>query len=390
MPEFLQLIESIRSEEASVQRLFGSEEGDVSVREALRRRQGPQYKQRLLEAAQFTAEVFSGRRAMWQLREALSTSDFPIYFGDTLDRLVLQEYREAPSDWRQFLRTSVVRDFRTVDRYRFSDGDQVLDRVAQGANYPAGDRDEASYSFRVNKYGRRIPILWEALVNDDLDALRQMPSVLGRAARRTENRFASSLYVANAALYNGGFGNVDTAVLSLSALEAAYNAMAGFRDANGEPIFNRPAYLVVDPVLELTAQRIVGTMQVQWIGTPPLQPPATAVAWPTDNVMRGRLQILVDPYISVLDPVNGATSWYLFADPREGHAAEVAFLSGYEEPQLFMKASNQIRLGAGPTDPVGGDYDTDAVDYKVRHVVGGASAQAVGNWRFTYWSNGTV
>lgn len=373
MAEFLELIESIAAEDASPARLF---EGDVPVS---RLRGTPEYKRRLLEAARFTAEVFEGKRPLRHLREAMSTSDFPLLFGDTLDRMVIAEYREAPSDWRTFLRVSTVRDFRTVDRYKMRDEHQILERVPEGGNYPAGTLAEAGYSFKVNKYGRRYPILWEMLVNDDLDAFRALPQMMARQARRTEDYFASSLYVANTTLYNATNGNKGTKKLSAASLQEAVSIMAGFRDESGNPIFNSPVYLVVDPQLALEAQAIVQPM----LGS-------AVVSNAAELVMRGRLRVLVDPYISVIDTTNGKTSWYLFADPRDGFAAEVAFLRGYEEPQIFVKSSNAIRLGAGPSDPLDGDYDTDAVDYKIRHVIGGSHANAVGGWRYTYWSDGTA
>lgn len=375
MADFLELIESIAAEDASVTRLFGGG-GDVP---AARGPGTPEYKQRLLAAANFTAEVLEGKRPLRHLREAMSTSDFPLLFGATLDRMVLAEYRAAPSDWRTFLRVSSVRDFRTVDRYKMRDAHQTLDRVPEGANYPAGTLAEAGYSFRVNKYGRRYPLLWEALINDDLDAFSALPQMMARQARRTEDYFASSLYVANTTLYNVGNLNAGTKKLTAANLQTAFAAMAGFRDESGNPIYNSPVYLVVDPQLALEAQAIVQPL----LG-------AAVAANASELVMRGRLQVLVDPYISVIDTTNGKTSWYLFADPRDGHAAEVAFLRGYEEPQIFVKSSNAVRLGAGPSDPLDGDYDTDAVDYKVRHVIGGSHANAAGGFRYTYWSNGTV
>jgi hypothetical protein len=44
--------------------------------------------------------------------------------------------------------------------------------------------------------------------------------------------------------------------------------------------------------------------------------------------------------------------------------------------------------GGGGLDLV--DFDTDSMDYKVRHVVGGSHTNAVGGWRGTYWSDGSA
>ncbi len=56
-----------------------------------------------------------------------------------------------------------------------------------------------------------------------------------------------------------------------------------------------------------------------------------------------------------------------------------SFLSGHESPEMFMKASNAIPIsqnsmgasGAGMSSPMDGDFDTDSILYKVRHILGG-------------------
>jgi hypothetical protein len=39
---------------------------------------------------------------------------------------------------------------------------------------------------------------------------------------------------------------------------------------------------------------------------------------------------------------------------------------------MFMKAPNALRIGGGGmVDPMAGDYDSDGLEYKIRHVLGG-------------------
>jgi hypothetical protein len=396
--DFLNLIESMDASRASIQNLFGNEGPSVqnSVSSA-RQRLGPKYEERLTEAVGFIKQVFTGRRPIWQLKEALSTSDFPLLFGDTIDRMMIAQFRMYEPTYPRFMRMTRVRDFRSVKRFRVGDGDQSLQRVPQGGSYPQGELDEASFSFSVNKYGRRMDILWEALVNDDLDALRDIPQRFARAARRSRMRFATSQYVGNNTLYsathsvNGAnYSNTSTLPLNVTNLKAAWNTMLTYSDeANSdgvvEPIENRPVFLVVDPVLELNAAEILNTLIVQWTDGTSSGPTPQA----TNNQMAGRLEIVPDPYIRILDPTNGATSWYLFASPDDLPAVEIAELIGHEEPQMFMKSPNAIRLGGGDADPMQGDFDTDSVGYKVRDVIGGSHMNAVGGWRGTYRSVGT-
>jgi hypothetical protein len=55
-----------------------------------KRDRGPAYRARLMEAMQLYGRAMNGNEyAMLQLREAFSTSDFPLLFGDILSRELL-------------------------------------------------------------------------------------------------------------------------------------------------------------------------------------------------------------------------------------------------------------------------------------------------------------
>ena len=61
---------------------------------------------------------------------------------------------------------------------------------------------------------------------------------------------------------------------------------------------------------------------------------------------------------------NGATSWFLFANPATSRPAlEVGFLRGYSEPVLYQKLANSMRVGGG-IDQAAGDFHTMSQEYK--------------------------
>jgi hypothetical protein len=90
-------------------------------------------------------------------------------------------------------------------------------------------------------------------------------------------------------------------------------------------------------------------------------------------------------YLPIVNTTSGNTAWYLFANPKNGRPAlQQSFLLGHEMPELFMKAPNQIMIGegrmgpgngsmvgGGDANPMDGDFSTDSIIYKVRHVLGG-------------------
>lgn len=395
--EFLDLIESISVTDASERRLYGGE-----GRRARGIRTAPNYSARLTEALTLVQRVGEGsRHAALAFEEAMSTSDFPLLFGDVIDRAMVMAYREYPSAIEQVVRTTTVRDFRDVKRFALDGAEGELEKVGQLEEYPAAALDEQRDTYSVAKFGRRIPLAWETLVNDDLDAFRDMPARLGRAARRTEQRFISSLiWDANgphASLYTSGHTNIinttngasdDNTPFSIAGLQDGLLVLASQTDTDGEPIYFETVYLVVPPALEIPARNVLnGTeLRVTVAGG------ATGQEVQVANWMRNRVQLVVDPYapLIITTGTRGNTSWALFGAPGDGRPAiEFARLRGHEEPEIWVKSPNAMRAGGGEVGPDQGDFDNDGIQYRVRKVHGGAQLNNTGGYRSTVASNGT-
>lgn len=385
---FLEVIETYRAEQASVQTLFGSE--GVGVRTAARR-SGADYNGRLIAAAELLDSVLSGRRPDWVLKEAMSTSDFPLLFGDIIDRAVLAGYREYPATWTNFAQSRTVRDFRTVKLYDTSGAEGVLDAVPELTEYPEASISESAYSLTVGKFGRTLRYSWETLINDDLTSFADKPAGLGRAARRTEQRTITNLYVdgngPHASFYTTGNKNKISGnpALSVAAVDAGMSTLAVQLDADGEPVLIEAVELVVPPGQENAALAIVNAIEITKDDNKASGTASTSIK--TANYLKGRLRVSVDPYIPIVaSSANGATSWFLFASPSNGRPALVgARLRGHEEPEIFMKEPNARRVGGGVVNPTDGDFETDAVAYKVRHTFGASRLDP----KMTVASNGS-
>lgn len=375
MSEFLELLETLRAEDASVSRLFGD------AGQSLRRtnRNSPRYVRALAEAAELVAGVYSGRRPMYHFQEAMSTDDFPLLFGDILDRQLLGQYTEWSTQWTMIARRSTVRDFRTVKRFAVDGAESILDKVNPGSEYPEAALSEAKYEYSVSKYGRRVPLLWEAFVNDDLDGLRGIPDRLAKAARMSEEKFVTGLYAGstgpNGTFFASGNKNVVTSgtlnpALSITSLETALTVIWAQKDADGNPIMTGPLRLVVPPALSVTARNILNATEIRvGKGSGTSTDQITAKNWMAGEIA----ELVVNPWLPIISTTNGNTSWYLFSDPGVGRpAVEVGFLRGNETPALFVKSPDAMRVGGGGlVSPEEGDFDTDGINYRVRHVFGG-------------------
>jgi hypothetical protein len=329
-----------------------------------------------------------------RLEEAITTSDFPYLFGQVIDRQLLANYKAIYPDWKSYVRMATVPDFNTVRREKLHGSDNHLDEVPEKGEYQPVKPTNCRYTYTVKKYGRQFDISWESLINDSLGAFNDIPQRFATAALRSEARFVTGLYAAatgdgNPALYGATITDCGQAItnlgvlpLTIANLETTMGLMAAQLDPNGEPIGIRPKHLVVGPALEFTARAILTSALKQWteVGA------GAGVPMPTTNVIpQMGLQLHVDPFIPIIDTTHGTTSWYLFADPSEGAALEFAYLRGYESPEVVMKASNKVAVGGGGlSSPFSGDFETDNVMYRVRHVFGGAPLDP----RMTYLQSG--
>ena len=369
--QLLDLIETYNAADASAERLYARKGRSVRGR-----RNDPKYKEALLEATRLYQRVLDGRTPVWRLQEAMSTSDFQYLFGDIVDRQLLAAYQRMPVVWQSVAKRGRVRDFRTVSRFTLDGGEAVLEEVKQAAEYPAAAVTDGRYQYAVKKYGRRLPITWEALVNDDLDALSDLPTRLANAARFSEEKFFTQLFASstgpNSTFFSSGNKNIVSGnpALSVAGLTAAFNTLAAQTDTDGNPIYVGGVLLVVPPALKITANNILNATEIlaadgggDGTGNNQLR---------VANWLRNDVEVVVNPWLPVVDTTSGNTAWYLFADPNVGRPAmEIGFLIGHETPELFQKAPNAVRVGGGAVDPMDGDFDTDSIDTKVRHVFGG-------------------
>lgn len=302
-----------------------------------------------------------------RISEAHTTSDFPLLTGDVLDRMMLARYREFPSPWRQFAKVSTLRDFRTVRRIAVDGAEGRWGQVPEMDEHAKDAMTETGYSYAPLKYANGVAISFEALMNDDLDAFSSIPDRLGRGGARTVNYFATSLYVdangPHASLYTVGNGNIVTGnpVLSVAALNTAFSILGARVDTEGEPIVVEEAILVTPPQLRVTAQNIMNQISVDVVEVGGTANQTVRV----NNWIKGNLTHVIDPYIPIVASVaDGATSWYLFANPSVGRPAlEVGFLQGFAEPQLYQKLANTVRVGGG-VDQTAGDFATMSQEYK--------------------------
>lgn len=351
----------------------GQAANDTVAESTGRRLRGRYTPERLQEGAELMGRVFDGsRRAMLELEEAMSTSDFAGLLGAVMDHALLQAYEVEPQIWSAFAAKRILKDFKPATLHDVLGGRAILDPVAELDPYPARAVTDTEYTLRVGKRGARISLSWETFINDDLDAFKDLPNRLAQAARNTEDYLATQAVevggVPNPAFFTVGNENILTGNpdLDIDSLTLAITEMSDVRDSEGLPILVNDLVLMVPPALKITAERILNATELRFVNGS-----TTTI---TKNFLAGSVKLVVNRWLT------SATAWYLLPDPTTGPRFSVGlgFLRGHEVPDLRMKSDGGTRVGGGEVAPTEGSFDIDDVQYRIRHVTGSATADPKG------------
>lgn len=280
---------------------------------------------------------------------ALDTTSFAQVLGDSIARRTLADFRTQNQFdvWRDLVNIVPITDFRTQHRTRWG-GFGDLPTVAEKGDYTElaqPDDEEATYS--VKKRGGVASVTLEMTRNDDVSAIRQIPTRLSRAAKRTLGKFVLDFLRANAAIYDGkalfhaDHGNLGTSAFSAAAWAEARLAMMaqmeyGAPDASGIP----PAHVWIPAALEELA---FNTFKNRGTSNDPNFAQSTA------------------PMIHPVWYWTDANDWVASADKLDIPSIELGFLDGQEEPELFVQDNPSV----------GSLFTNDTITYKIRHIYGG-------------------
>ena len=343
--------------------------GNVSMREA---------------ALWFTLkEIMSGnRKAEIELQEAMSTSDFPLLYGDIIQREMLQRFQALTPAWNQYARTGFVSDFRQARRLAYDGIDGVFYPSGLTPELTAHNQDnaltETGYIAQVAVYSKGFGYSWQMTVGDVLNMLGELPGLLGVAARRSEEYLATSLLVDAGGpitpFFSAGNNNLITGnpPLSIAGLETGLSVVAQQTDRNGEPIMFDNMALVVPRSLQVTARQILNATALEKLEGSTGTVPAGTHRYLTPNWLNDNVILVVNPYLDIINLVNGTTAWFLIGNPRLTRPAlEVTKLTGFDQPRVYRKMSNMTQVGSTSPEMGMGDFDTLRQEYKVIYPLGG-------------------
>lgn len=280
-----------------------------------------------------------------------TSSDFGNILLDIANKSVLKGWEDAPETFELWTKKGQLSDFKPSTRVGLGSFSSLRE-VRPGAEYQyvsVGDRGE---QIVLGTYGEIFTITRQAIINDDLSMLTDIPTLMGRAAKGTIGDLVYAVLTGNPQLRDGKtLFHADrnnllkgaTSALSVASLSAAKTAMRTQKGQveNGKPrtLNIRPEYVLVPVALEDTARQIITSESVQ----------GANINAGIKNPIKDFAQVIGEPR---LDDVS-AIEWYMAAG-QGNDTVEVAYLNGVDVPYIEQQGgftidgvATKVRIDAG-------------------------------------------
>jgi len=286
--------------------------------------------------------AFSAERRLIQAAGGFSTISLSGILSNVANKTMLAAYTAVESVVGFFCAETDVNDFKEVTRYRLT-GNGVFEKVGPDGELKHAGLSEQAYTNKVETYGRMIVLNRQMMINDDLGAFLQIPRIIGRMSALKREEAVFELLLANPANFFGVgnknfFSGADTA-LSIDALTKGEQMFLDQTDTDGKPILLAPAVLLVPSSLKVAAQVLMTETRINETTTPDKGKPAV-------NPHAGKWKPVASPYLNAQGITGGsAKAWYLFANPADVAAIEIAYLRGKRTPTIESGDTDFNTLG---------------------------------------------
>lgn len=274
-----------------------------------------------------------------------TTASFSYLLGTSMNKRLLKDYQAWPAEWQKFCVIAPIRDFKQQTRVRLG-AFGSLSIVPEDSAYTTITLQDSAATYVPQKRGNIVSVSRETIINDDLQAIKQIPTKLAVAAAYTLAEFVYSFLSTNPNIYDGNalftsgapHSNLGSSALSSAAMQTGVTAMREQTNFAGKRLGLRPRFLIVPPELEWTAVVITRSAGLPGSNNNDINP------------LMGFCTPIVSPQLT------NTTQWFLAADPRECDTLEVGFVGGQINPALFIQDSPLL----------GNNFLTDVISYKVR------------------------
>lgn len=275
-----------------------------------------------------------------------STSDFGNILLDVANKSILKGWEEAPETFEQWTKKGHLSDFKVAHRVGLG-GFPALSEVREGAEFKYVTLSDKQATIALATYGALFSVTRQAIINDDLNMLTDVPMKFGRAAKATVADMVYSVMTKNPKLSTDGValfdetkhGNVlKNALMDVASLDKARQLMRTQKE--GERHLNiRPAFVLVPTAMEANANQVIKSASVK----------GSDINAGVINPIQNFATVIAEPR---LDDAK-ATTYYLAA-AQGSDTIEVAYLNGIDTPYIDQLEgfevdgiTTKVRIDAG-------------------------------------------
>lgn len=279
------------------------------------------------------------------------SSDFGQILLDIAGKSVLLGWEEAPETFQKWTKKGQLSDFKTSARVGLGEFPSLRE-VRPGAEYKHITLSDRGETIALATYGELFAITRQAIINDDLSLLSDVPYKMGMAARATIGDLVYAVLTSppkmrdGKALFHADRKNLVTGAgseLSIASLIAGKTAMASQKTqtegGKARTLNIRPAYVLTPVALEDKANQLINSASV----------PGADVNSGIINPIRGFAEVIGEPRLDD----SSATEWYMAAK-QGGDTIEVAYLNGIDTPYVEQEngfsvdgVRSKVRIDAG-------------------------------------------
>lgn len=263
------------------------------------------------------------------LRAAFATHEIADILSATVNKFLLQGFTTVDTSWQRISTTRSVADFKTVTSYRLTGGFK-FEEMSGKSEFKMASAGDVKYQNAARTYGIATNLSREDIINDDLAALTQVPTRIGRGAALKLNEVFWSAFLNNSTFFSSGNKNLASGAstaFGIDGLTAAELLFLNQTDDDGFPLAVSPSILLVPTSLNARALQLRSSTEIRDTGA--------NKSYPTANPHAGKYEIITTPYLSNSSFTgNSTTAYYLLASPADLSTIEVAFLNGVQQPTV--------------------------------------------------------
>ena len=267
--------------------------------------------------------------------EAGSTISLPNILSNVANKFVLRGFNSVEQTWSQITKVGTARDFKQKSTNTLV-GDYNMKQLAPSGKIEHAVPGERNYTNQIDTYARMLTIDRRHIINDDLDALTEAPSKIGRGGALALNEDFWAKFLDDSSIFTVGNGNSisgASTALSITSVTTLLNTLMDQTDPDGKPLGLRPSDLILLTPYELmnTAKQIVNSTEVR--------DPSASAAFGTINPHAGLYDLAHSVYLT------DATAWYLIVKPEVLPLIATDFLNGNTTPTLESADADFDEMG---------------------------------------------